>query len=78
MKLRVYAAVMTEIVALSVITAGMWLLTQKDLIEILVVAALFSPIFPLMVMGLTEQPKPKRRCRIYTLVGGVFHEEGRV
>ena len=53
-------------------------MTQKDLIEILVVAALFSPIFPLMVMGLTEQPKPKRRCRIYTLVGGVFHEEGRV
>lgn len=80
MKLRYYAAFVTWTLAIILITAGMWVFTKKDVLEIYVVALMFSPMFPLAVMAFTETEEPdetrkevdwrrhrRKYFRIYTL-----------
>lgn len=81
MKLRYYAAFVTWVLALTLIMAGMWEFTQKDVLEIYVVTVMFSPFFPMAVMAFTEpddereeeaeevdwKEHKKRHFRIYTL-----------
>ncbi|MBQ9611575.1 MAG: hypothetical protein IJV14_03155 [Lachnospiraceae bacterium] len=77
MKLRYYAAFVTWVLVIILITGGMWEFTQKDVLEIFIVTAMFSPLFPLAVLALTETDEEeeeaeqenhrKRYFRIYTL-----------
>lgn len=60
MKLRYFTAAMTEIVAGTAVVAGMWIWTRADVLEILFMVLLVSPLAGLAVLAWSE-PKPHKR-----------------
>ena len=85
MKLRYYLVfAITEAMAAWTIASSMWLFTQKDLFEIIVVTFMFSPAVAVTILALTvdedpidEEPEEdleeERRFQIYTLEEEEYH-----
>lgn len=61
MKLRYYAAVVTEIAVGLLIAVWMGVFTQKDILEIAFVMMLFSPLSGMAVLAATETDRPARK-----------------
>lgn len=54
MKLRYFTAAMTEIVAGTVVAAGMWLWSRADLLEIIFMVLLGAPLAGAAVLVVTD------------------------
>ncbi len=54
MKLRYFAAAMTEVVAGAAVAAGMWMWSNADILEILFMVLLMAPLAGLAVLVATE------------------------
>ena len=73
MKLKHWIAFFViDILVVWSIASAMWIFTKKDLLEIMIVAAMFSPVITILPFALLEEPEDeddvrKKHFRIYTL-----------
>ena len=71
--LRYYSAIVTWLLSAVVIWFGMWEYTSRDVLDIMLIILMFTPIFPLAVMAVTEDAQQRRleekrrHFRVYTL-----------
>ena len=71
----------TELMAACAITSSMWAFTQKDLLEIIIVTAMFAPclgMVPLLLLDdmepEEEEPEAMRGPQIYTLTKENYYD----
>ena len=71
--LRYYAAFVTWLLSAVVIGFGMWEFTSRDVLDIMLIVLMFTPIFPLAVIAVTEDAEQRRleekrrHFRVYTI-----------